>query len=82
MLVNVLFNSLSERDKMREWLSILLLFHNMFNKFENTRAQMLDSIYHMTLQLLNITFLVLKVKILSLCMQHCYERQNILLQTI
>ena len=26
--------------------SILSLFHNMFNKFNNTRAQMLDSFYH------------------------------------
>ena len=23
-------------------------FHNEFNKFNNTRAQMLDTIYHMT----------------------------------
>ena len=28
------------------------LFHNEFNKFSNARAQMLDSIYHMTLKLL------------------------------
>ena len=26
--------------------SILSLFHNEFNKFNNTRARMLDSIYH------------------------------------
>ena len=25
------------------------LFHNEFNKFNNTRARMLDSIYHMTI---------------------------------
>ena len=31
---------------------ILFLFRNEFNKFNNTRAQMLDSIYHMTLILL------------------------------
>ena len=29
--------------------SILSLIRNEFNKFNNTRAQMLDSIYHMTL---------------------------------
>ena len=29
--------------------SILSLFRNEFNKFNNTRAQMLNSIYHMTL---------------------------------
>ena len=28
------------------------LFHNEFNKFNNTGAQMLDSIYNMTLRLL------------------------------
>ena len=28
--------------------SILSLFHNEFNKFNNTRVRMLDSIYHMT----------------------------------
>ena len=27
-------------------------FRNEFNKFNNTRAQMLDSIYHMTLLIL------------------------------
>ena len=26
--------------------------HNEFNKFNNTRARMLDSIYHMTIRLL------------------------------
>ena len=31
--------------------SILLLFCNKFNKFNNTGARMLDSIYHMTLKL-------------------------------
>ena len=38
--------------------SISSFFHNEFNKFNNTGAQMLDSIYHMTLKLLlKITFL-------------------------
>ena len=30
---------------------ILSLFRNKFNKFNNTGAQMLDSIYHMTFKL-------------------------------
>ena len=30
----------------------LLNFRNNFNKFNNTGARMLDSIYHMTLKLL------------------------------
>ena len=52
---HVLLNFLKEfgkRDKMRGLLSILSLFRNKFNKFNNTRARMLDSIYHMTLRLL------------------------------
>ena len=32
--------------------NILSLFSNKFNKFNNTGAHMLDSIYHMTLKLL------------------------------
>ena len=47
-----LFNKLRKRYKMRGLPSILSLFLNEFNKFNNTRAQMLDSIYHMTLRLL------------------------------
>ena len=37
-----LFNELGKRDKMRDLPSILSLFCNDFNKFNNTRAQMLD----------------------------------------
>ena len=47
-----LLNKLGKRDKMRGLPSILSLFRNKFNKFKNTRAQMLDSTYHMTLRLL------------------------------
>ena len=47
-LLNLL-NELGRRDKMRGMLSILSLFCNKFNKFDNTRALILDSIYHMTL---------------------------------
>ena len=46
VLLNLL-NELGKRDKMRGLLSILSLFCNEFNKFNNTRARMLDSIYHM-----------------------------------
>ena len=53
-----LFNELGKRDQMRGLRSILTLFRNEFNKFNNTRAQMLDSIYHMTLKHLKITFMV------------------------
>ena len=50
MSAHVLLNLLKElgkRDKMREMRglpSILSLFRNEFNKFNNTRARMLDSI--------------------------------------
>ena len=51
MSAHVLLNLLTElgkRDKMRGLPSILSLFRNEFNKFNNTRARMSDSIYHMT----------------------------------
>ena len=50
VLLNLL-NELGKRDKMRGLPSILSLFRNEFNKFNDTRARMLDSIYHMTLRL-------------------------------
>ena len=42
VLLNIL-NKLGERDK-----KLLSLFRNEFNKFNNTGARMLDSIYHIT----------------------------------
>ena len=39
-----LLNELGKRDKMRGLPSIISLFCNEFNKFNNTRARMLDSI--------------------------------------
>ena len=63
MIAHVLLNLLNElgkRDKMRGLPSILSLFRNEFNKFNNTRARMLDSIYHMALRLFEISFLLLK----------------------
>ena len=47
VLLNLL-NELGKRDKMRGLPSILSLFRNEFNKFNNTRMRMLDSIYLMT----------------------------------
>ena len=48
-----LFNELRKSAKMRGLPSVLSLFRNEFNKFNNsTRPRMLDSIYHMTLSLL------------------------------
>ena len=51
VLLNLL-NELGKRDKMWGLPSILSFFRNEFNKFNNTRARMLDSIYHMPLRLL------------------------------
>ena len=51
VLLNLL-RQLVKRDKMRGLPSILFLFLNKFNKFNNTRARMLDSFYYMTLRLL------------------------------
>ena len=50
VLLNLL-NELRKRDEMRGLPSILSLFRKEFNKFNNTEARMLDSIYHMTLNL-------------------------------
>ena len=61
VLLNLL-NELRKRDKMRGLPSILSLFRNEFNKFNNTRARMLDSIYH--------NFHVLYT-------QRCYGRHNV-----
>ena len=51
MSAHVLLNLLNEfrkRDKMQGLPSILSPFCNKLNKFNNTGAQMLDSVYHMT----------------------------------
>ena len=57
--VHVLFNLLNLLGKgdLRVLPSILSFFRNEFNKFDNTRTRMLDSIFHMTLNYLNIAFL-------------------------
>ena len=53
MSVHVLLNLLNELgEKGEACQAVYLFFRNEFNKFNNTRAQMLDSIYHMTLRLL------------------------------
>ena len=61
---------------MRGLPSILSLFRNEFNKFNNTRARMLDSIYHMT-NTLKSHFWGKNVMILSSCTQRCYGRRNV-----
>ena len=58
--------------------SILSLFRNKFNKFNNAGAGMLDSIYHMTFikTTLKSHFWRKKDKILSLCRQRYYGLHN------
>ena len=71
-----LLNELGKRDKMRGLPSILSLFRNEFNKFNNTRARMLDSLYHMTNTMKSL-FWRENVIILSLCTQRCYGRHKV-----
>ena len=47
-----LLNGLGKTDKLRGMSSMLSLFRNEFNGFNKTGARMLDSNYHMTLNLL------------------------------
>ena len=75
ILLNLLYE-LGKRYKMRGLPSILSLFRNEFNKFNNTRARMLDSIYHMT-NTLKSHFWRKNVMILSSCTQRCYGRNNV-----
>ena len=46
-----LSNELRKRDKMRGLLFIISLFRIELNKFNNTGARVLDSIYHTTFKL-------------------------------
>ena len=75
VLLNLL-NELGKRDQMRGLPSILSLFRNEFNKFNNTRARMLDSINHMT-NTLKSHFWRKNVIILSFCTQCYYGRHNV-----
>ena len=55
MSANVLLNLLNElrkKDKMLVRQAFFRIFCSEFDKFNNTGARMLDSIYHMTLKFL------------------------------
>ena len=80
VLLNLL-NEVGKRDKMRGLPSILSLFRNKFNKFNNTRAQMLDSIYHMT-NTLKSQFWRENVISLSSCAQRCCVRHNVSIKSV
>ena len=72
-------NELGKRDKMRGMTSILSLFPNEFNKFNNSRARMLDSFYHNYDIKISLKFHSCRqnVTILSLGTQRCYGRHNV-----
>ena len=48
----ILLNELGKRIKMRCLPSFLSLFRIEFNKFNNTKARILESIHHMTLRII------------------------------
>ena len=77
VLLNLL-NKLGKSDKIRGLQSSLLLFHNKFNKFNNTGARILDSIYRMTLKLIKKShFWRENVKILPSFRQRYDGRQTV-----
>ena len=61
---------------MRGLPSILSLFRNEFNKFNNTRARMFFFFLSYD-KYFEISFLAKKVIILSLCAQRCYGRHDV-----
>ena len=65
----ILLNELGERDKMRGLPSILSLFCNEFNKFNNLGARVIDSIYHMTLKILKNYIFAVKTSRFSLILR-------------
>ena len=73
VLLNLL-NELGKRDKMRGLPSILSLFRNSFNKFNNTRARMLGSIYHMTN--------TLKSHFWRKTLKYCHYDRNVVMDVI
>ena len=71
-----LSDKLRKRDKMRCLSRILSLFCNKFNKFNNTGARMLDSIYWMTLKLPKIHLFGVKMS------GFCYLLRNVIRDVI
>ena len=77
MSVHVLLNlcnKFGKTDKMRGLPSILSLFRNEFIKINTTGARMLDSIYHMLLQLFTNRIWCEIAKILPSFTQRYYGR--------
>ena len=62
---------------MRGLPSILSLFRNEFNKFNNTRARMLDPIYHM-----NMTKITLKSHFWRTKIRFCHYVRNVVMDVM
>ena len=75
LLLN-LSNKFGLSDKMRGLPSILSLFRNEFYKFNNTGARMLDSIYHMILNVIKSRILGVKTSIF------CHLLRNVIIYFI
>ena len=75
LLLNLL-NELGKSDKIRGLPSILSLFRNEFNKFNNTGARTLDSIYHMTFKLLQNRIFGMKTS------RFCHLLRNVIMDVI
>ena len=77
VLLNLL-NKLGKRDKMQGLPSILSLFHNDFNKFNNTRVSVLR--FYLSYDIKNTLkahFWRKNAIFLSLCTQPCYGRHSV-----
>ena len=61
---------MGKKDKMLGLLSILSLFRNELNKFNNTGARVLGSIYHMTLKILKNFIFCVKTSRFSLILDN------------
>ena len=82
VLLNLLYE-LGKTDKKLGLLSILFLFHNKFNKFNNTRAQMVRFCLSYAIKItLKSHFCLKNVIIFSLCTQSCYGRHNVSLKSL
>ena len=76
VLLNLL-NELGKSDKMRGLTSILSLFRNKFNKFNNRIMNVRFYLSYDITIILKSHFLRKKVIILSICTQRCYGHHNV-----
>ena len=76
MLLNLL-NELGKAVKCKACQAFIAFSHE-FDKFNNTRAQMLDSIYHRTLKRLNIAFLAWKHQAIASFSKSYEGRHNVM----